>query len=223
MAKWKRRPLDDRVVVKPIEAEETTAGGIVLPDSAKEKPKEKTEPGKIRSPTTAAILRAIMSFKKNVTLKRERKSISKPIPPLIFSLIELFISPLNQYTSFSHRSIVGSNAKSNRQAPFALTRQQRLLFLTGNLGLFNLSPKTFSHPNRIFNPAMTENHKLFTTIASHDITMSSIIQQKVSNRKQHFVTRRMTMGIIIIFEIINIDHNYGEIPGVAFNPLKLFP
>jgi len=34
----KLNPLDDRVVVKPIEAEETTAGGIVLPDTAKEKP-----------------------------------------------------------------------------------------------------------------------------------------------------------------------------------------
>ena len=32
------KPLDDRVVVEPIEAEETTAGGIVLPDTAKEKP-----------------------------------------------------------------------------------------------------------------------------------------------------------------------------------------
>jgi len=31
-------PLDDRVVVKPLEAEETTAGGIVLPDAAQEKP-----------------------------------------------------------------------------------------------------------------------------------------------------------------------------------------
>ena len=31
-------PLDDRVVVKPLDAEETIAGGIVLPDSAKEKP-----------------------------------------------------------------------------------------------------------------------------------------------------------------------------------------
>ncbi|MCG6157922.1 co-chaperone GroES [Rubinisphaera margarita] len=31
-------PLDDRVVVQPVEAEEVTAGGIVLPDSAKEKP-----------------------------------------------------------------------------------------------------------------------------------------------------------------------------------------
>lgn len=31
-------PLDDRVVVEPMAAEETTAGGIVLPDSAKEKP-----------------------------------------------------------------------------------------------------------------------------------------------------------------------------------------
>ena len=42
MAKLKIRPLDDRVVVKPTEAEETTAGGIVLPDSAKEKPQRGT-------------------------------------------------------------------------------------------------------------------------------------------------------------------------------------
>jgi chaperonin GroES len=34
----KIRPLDDRVVVEPLEAEERTAGGIVLPDTAKEKP-----------------------------------------------------------------------------------------------------------------------------------------------------------------------------------------
>jgi chaperonin GroES len=32
------KPLDDRVVVEPLEAEEMTAGGIVLPDTAKEKP-----------------------------------------------------------------------------------------------------------------------------------------------------------------------------------------
>src|SRR5512136_2646447 len=32
------RPLDDRVVVRPEEAEERTKGGIVLPDTAKEKP-----------------------------------------------------------------------------------------------------------------------------------------------------------------------------------------
>ncbi len=32
------KPLDDRVVVKPLDAEETTAGGIVLPDAAQEKP-----------------------------------------------------------------------------------------------------------------------------------------------------------------------------------------
>ena len=32
------RPLDDRVVIEPLEAEEKTAGGIVLPDTAKEKP-----------------------------------------------------------------------------------------------------------------------------------------------------------------------------------------
>ena len=38
MKNAKLRPLDDRVVVEPREAEETTAGGIVLPDTAKEKP-----------------------------------------------------------------------------------------------------------------------------------------------------------------------------------------
>ena len=31
------KPLDDRVVVEPLDAEETTAGGIVLPDAAQEK------------------------------------------------------------------------------------------------------------------------------------------------------------------------------------------
>jgi len=45
------RPLDDRVVVEPREAEEMTAGGIVLPDSAKEKPQRGTViavgPGKL--------------------------------------------------------------------------------------------------------------------------------------------------------------------------------
>ena len=33
-------PLDDRVLVRPVEAEEKTAFGIILPDSAKEKPKQ---------------------------------------------------------------------------------------------------------------------------------------------------------------------------------------
>ena len=46
------RPLDDRVVVEPLEAEEKTAGGILLPDSAKEKPQRgkviAAGPGKIR-------------------------------------------------------------------------------------------------------------------------------------------------------------------------------
>jgi chaperonin GroES len=32
------QPLDDRIVIKRLEAEEKTAGGIVLPDTAKEKP-----------------------------------------------------------------------------------------------------------------------------------------------------------------------------------------
>ncbi|MGQ9651759.1 MAG: co-chaperone GroES [Phycisphaerae bacterium] len=39
MAKLKVRPLGDKVLVKRVEAESKTAGGIVLPDTAKEKPK----------------------------------------------------------------------------------------------------------------------------------------------------------------------------------------
>ena len=40
MAKLKFRPLHDRVVVKRIDAEEKSAGGIIIPDTAKEKPSE---------------------------------------------------------------------------------------------------------------------------------------------------------------------------------------
>ena len=40
MAKISIRPLIDKIVVKRVEAESKTAGGIVLPDAAKEKPKE---------------------------------------------------------------------------------------------------------------------------------------------------------------------------------------
>jgi chaperonin GroES len=36
----KFRPLHDRIVVRRIEAEEKTAGGIIIPDTAKEKPQE---------------------------------------------------------------------------------------------------------------------------------------------------------------------------------------
>ncbi|MDF1663630.1 MAG: co-chaperone GroES [Planctomycetota bacterium] len=45
------QPLDDRILIKPLEAELTTAGGIVLPDTAKEKPQRgkvvATGPGKL--------------------------------------------------------------------------------------------------------------------------------------------------------------------------------
>jgi len=48
----KVRPLDDRVVVEPLEAEEKTAGGILLPDTARQKPQRgrvlAIGPGKLR-------------------------------------------------------------------------------------------------------------------------------------------------------------------------------
>ena len=40
MAKTKFRPLHDRVVVKRIDADERSKGGIIIPDTAKEKPQE---------------------------------------------------------------------------------------------------------------------------------------------------------------------------------------
>jgi chaperonin GroES len=61
----KLRPLDDRVIVKQAEAEEKTAGGIVLPDTAKEKPLTgkviATGPGKLLDSGK----RAQMAVKKN--------------------------------------------------------------------------------------------------------------------------------------------------------------
>lgn len=49
---FKIRPLDDRVVVEPLEADEKTTGGILLPDSAKQKPQRgrvlAVGPGKLR-------------------------------------------------------------------------------------------------------------------------------------------------------------------------------
>lgn len=51
MSKMNLTPLADRVIIKPSEAEETTKGGIILPDTAKEKPIEGTivaaGPGKV--------------------------------------------------------------------------------------------------------------------------------------------------------------------------------
>ena len=42
MSKVKIRPLNMRVVIKPVEVEETTASGLYIPDSAKEKPQQGT-------------------------------------------------------------------------------------------------------------------------------------------------------------------------------------
>ncbi|AYO56905.1 co-chaperone GroES [Chryseobacterium sp. 6424] len=53
------KPLADRVLVEPIAAETTTASGIIIPDTAKEKPQEGTVvavgPGKKDEPTTVKV------------------------------------------------------------------------------------------------------------------------------------------------------------------------
>ena len=53
------QPLDDRIVVRPSEAEQTTASGLVIPDTAKEKPQQgevlAVGPGR-RADTTGEII-----------------------------------------------------------------------------------------------------------------------------------------------------------------------
>ncbi|MFA8301156.1 MAG: co-chaperone GroES [Hyphomicrobiales bacterium] len=59
MAQLNIKPLADRVVIEPAPAEEKTASGIILPDTAKEKPLKGTivaaGPGKKDEPLTVAI------------------------------------------------------------------------------------------------------------------------------------------------------------------------
>ncbi|MBR4900304.1 MAG: co-chaperone GroES [Victivallales bacterium] len=64
MAKFCLKPLEDRVVVEPKEAESVTAGGIVLPDNAKEKQQRGTVvavgPGKLLEDGTRAELSVVV-------------------------------------------------------------------------------------------------------------------------------------------------------------------
>lgn len=59
MTKVKIKPLADRVLVEPAQAEEKTAGGIIIPDTAKEKPQKGTVvaigPGKKDEPITVKV------------------------------------------------------------------------------------------------------------------------------------------------------------------------
>ena len=59
MAKVKIKPLADRVLVEPAPAEEKTASGIIIPDTAKEKPQKGTVvavgPGKKDEPMTVKV------------------------------------------------------------------------------------------------------------------------------------------------------------------------
>jgi chaperonin GroES len=59
MGKVKITPLADRVLVEPAPAEEKTAGGIIIPDTAKEKPQKGTViavgPGKKDEPMTVKV------------------------------------------------------------------------------------------------------------------------------------------------------------------------
>jgi chaperonin GroES len=53
----KLRPLNDKIIIKPLKAEEVTKSGLIIPDSAKEKPQEgeviAVGPGKVNETTGA--------------------------------------------------------------------------------------------------------------------------------------------------------------------------
>ena len=66
MSKSKFRPLHDRVVVKRIDAEEKTKGGIIIPDSAKEKPSQ----GEITA-VGGGIVRDVLAGQVPEVLRRE--------------------------------------------------------------------------------------------------------------------------------------------------------
>lgn len=59
MAKINIKPLSDRVIIEPAQAEEKTAGGLIIPDTAKEKPQRGSVvavgPGKKDEPMTVKI------------------------------------------------------------------------------------------------------------------------------------------------------------------------
>jgi chaperonin GroES len=59
MSKLKIRPLADRIIIEPAAAEEKTASGIIIPDTAKEKPQKGTVlavgPGKKDEPMTLKV------------------------------------------------------------------------------------------------------------------------------------------------------------------------
>jgi chaperonin GroES len=65
MAKFNIKPLNDKIIVKRVEADEVTSGGIYLPDTAKEKPKR----GRVQAVGNGKLLdsgeRAKMQLKKN--------------------------------------------------------------------------------------------------------------------------------------------------------------
>ena len=77
----KLKPLDDRLIVKAIEEEETTASGLVLPDTAKEKPQKgkvlavgdgKLEDTGKRTPSTSP--RATRSCTRSTAARRSRST-----------------------------------------------------------------------------------------------------------------------------------------------------
>ena len=64
MAKLRMKPLGDKIIVKRLEAEDVTAGGIYLPDTAKEKPKR-------------GVVKAVGSGKVTDTGKRSEMQLKK--------------------------------------------------------------------------------------------------------------------------------------------------
>ncbi len=86
----KIRPLNDRILVKRLEGEEKTAGGIIIPDSAKEKPAEgeikAVGPGKLNDAGQRVAMDVKPGQEKSI---RIIKSVQKPGAKMLAAIMRM--------------------------------------------------------------------------------------------------------------------------------------
>ena len=103
------KPLADRVLIEPVQAEQKTASGIIIPDTAKEKPQKGTVvavgPGKTDEPVTVKVGDTVLYGKyagtelsvegKDYLIMRERPRSSPMdvVPPCICPRLQIWIAP----------------------------------------------------------------------------------------------------------------------------------
>src|SRR3990170_8038868 len=67
-----------------------------------------------------------------------------------------------------------------------------------------------------------DDSELFTAISCHHVSLPDTPFNNPSNLLQHDIPGLMTVCIINILKIVNVDHDTGEVSPVSFYPLVLF-